>query len=167
MRILHVISDVSSYGPAAQLAMLGRAGIDARACVLGPDGPGVDLLREAGFAVDALGCRRLFPFAAWWRLHHVLHTYRPDVIHAWDNPSLRAATMAGGRALARIFASPALLTKGWSPRQLFDRWLLQGCHRIVTTHRTGRAEFLAQGCTPEQIALVPMAIDTAKRAVSG
>jgi glycosyltransferase involved in cell wall biosynthesis len=171
MRILHVISELGNHGPAAQLAMLGRptpgAGIDARVCVMGTDGPGAAFLREAGFSVDTLGRRRLFPFASWWRLHHALHSHRPDVIHTWDNASLRAVTLAGGRALARVIASPSAWSKDGSPRQWLDRWLLRGCHRVVTTHRAVKAECLTHGCTPEQVAHVPVATETARCAVAG
>ncbi len=164
MKILHVLADTQAHGPAGQLALVHQGNADKyleeRVVVLGDNGPGISYLRAAGLPVEVLE-KRLVPLTRWWRLRRLIRTYRPQVIHAWDSSSLRAVTLAGGKTVARLVATPS-----WpEPRRwgnLFDRWLLRGTHRLVAASRAAMTGLLARGFSDEQLALVPPGIAQAQ-----
>ncbi len=123
---LRSLSDPVSLGtPPARL--------DVHVAALGSDGPFAEPLRAAGVPVHVLGCGRRFDMAAVWALRRLVRELRPEVIHAWRLPALRAAGVvrAWGRSAFRLIVSEPC--RG-GRINLLDRWLLRSADAVIAAH---------------------------------
>jgi glycosyltransferase involved in cell wall biosynthesis len=99
VKLLFLLPDFGYHAAARQVSLLAKAlgslappaRLDVHAAALGPDGPLAAPLRAAGVPVHALGTGRRPDPAAWWRWRRLVAELRPDVVHAWRLPGLRAA----------------------------------------------------------------------------
>jgi glycosyltransferase involved in cell wall biosynthesis len=99
VRLLFLLPDFGYHAAARQVALLAPvlrsltlpARPEVHAAALGDEGPLAAPLRAAGVPVHALGTGRRFGLAPWARLRRLVAGLRPDVVHAWRLPALRAA----------------------------------------------------------------------------
>lgn len=163
LNILHVISSVHYHGAATQLAMLAprlpRERFQARVCVLGRDGPMARVLRESGIAVACLGWTRLIDPRPFWRLRQQVSDFKPDVLHVWRLPALRAAHLVtfGRKPRCPIVAS-AIDGSGHA----VDRWLLGRTARTVVSGPALAERCRRLGLPAERIAVIPPAVDASQ-----
>ena len=95
MKVLHIIPDLDYGNAARQLSWLApvvkQSAVDCRVCVLSGRGPLAKSL--ANVPLDYLHWNRWVDLKPFWRLHEVLTTFQPDVIHCWQQESVRALAL--------------------------------------------------------------------------
>jgi glycosyltransferase involved in cell wall biosynthesis len=163
MKILHLIPDLDYSGPARQLTLLARALPAARfeQCVgvLSRAEGESPTLRQAGVRVEELGWTRWFDPRPLWRLRQLLRSFNPDLVHAWQQPALRALAVVGRPDVPRIVSRP--LPPFTAALSRLDRWLLTRADRVCV-RTVGEAERCRQAGVPaERLALVPPAVEAA------
>ncbi len=138
-KVLLVTPNLEYHGASKQLVLvatgLPRARFALRVSVLGEDGPVAEPLRAAGVEVEVLGWRRLLDVNPFLRLRRLVETFRPDVVHAWRMPSLRAVRLFGSRKFGRLFVSVG--GEPLSPGSVCsrpDQWLLGRADYIIASH---------------------------------
>src|SRR5438270_1069357 len=108
MRVLHLLSSFGYNGAAKESSLLARGlatDCDLRVCVLQEEGPWRRTLREVGVKVHSLGWARALDPVSSWRLRRLLNDFRPECIHVWRLPALRALAVAGRKYLPRCIVS--------------------------------------------------------------
>lgn len=162
LNILHVIPSVHYHGAATQLAMLAprlpQDRFRTRVCVLGRDGPLAQVLRDAGLDVECLGWTRLIDPRPFWRLRGLVSDFKPDVIHVWRLPALRAVHLAtfGLKPRGPMVASAVI---GSARGHALDRWLLGRTARIVVSGQALAERCRQLGLPAERVAVIPPAVD--------
>jgi glycosyltransferase involved in cell wall biosynthesis len=161
-KVLFVIPSLEYGGAARQLTLLAaglpRDSLLARVCVLGAAGPWADQLRGAGVDVTVLGWDRPVDPRPLLRLRHLLAEFRPDVVHAWQRPALRAVALLRPWVRGRIVASRPLRSTDAARLGWLDRWLVRRADRVVA-HNPAEAERLRRlGVPPERVAEVAPAV---------
>jgi glycosyltransferase involved in cell wall biosynthesis len=160
--VLFVIPSLRYGGAARQLVLL-AAHLPLERCrayvaVLGSPAPWGDDLRKAGVGVDFLGWRRPFDPRPLLALRAAALALRPNVVHAWGTPALRAsALVTGALRSGRLFAS-ALLPPAGDPPAL-DRFLLRRAARVVALGAAEGERYRRLGVGPARLAVVPPAVD--------
>jgi len=124
---------------------------------LGPDGPLAEPLRAAGVPVHALGTDRRHDPTLPWRLRRLVAELRPDVIHAWRLPALRAAGLLSqlGRRPGRLVVSDPL--RGGRAGVL-DRWLLRRADAVVAADPAEADAVRHLGVPADRVHTVPLAV---------
>lgn len=151
------------HGAATQLAMLAprlpRERFQVRVCVLGRDGPMARVLRESGIVVECLGWTRLIDARPFWRLRQQVSDFKPDVIHVWRLPALRAVHLAtfGLKPRCLIVAS-AVDDSGYA----IDRWLLGRTARTVVSGPARAERCRRLGLSVERLAVIPPAVEVSQ-----
>jgi glycogen(starch) synthase len=105
---------------------------EVRIAVLGKDAGYSKAFRAGGIQVHELGWKRLFDIAPFRRLRQLVETFRPDVLHAWQLPSLRFLASAGAigpRAL--IVSAPRQRRERSSMWHQMDSWLFRTADFMV------------------------------------
>src|SRR5262249_6522300 len=163
-KVLFVTPDLEYRGAAKQLTLLAgglpRDRFEPRVCVLGRDGPFGQRLRAAGVPVEVLGWTRPFDPAPVWNLRRLVREFRPDVVHAWRPPALRALGLAAGGAAGRLVVSAPFPARAGAARPgALDRWLLGRAARVVA-NGPGEAERCRRlGLPDAQLAVVPPGVE--------
>lgn len=163
MRILHVIPGLDYSGSAKQLSLLARTTAsdkyEHRICVLGGEGPLLGSMHESGAALELLNWTRALNPLPLWRLRRLIRTWQPDVIHAWQMPSVRALALVGKR-----LPCPWIVQASWSTQgrlNKLDAWLLRRATRVIAAGRIHADWLYAQGLRWEQIVVVPPGVEGA------
>jgi glycosyltransferase involved in cell wall biosynthesis len=161
LRVLIVIPNLE-YGGANQQAILltmalPRERFMVRVVALGQPGPLVVPLRARGIEIETLGTNRLLDAAPLLRLRRLIRGFQPDVIHAWQVPSLRALALAGRRG-ARLLVSavPASQRPGMFNR--LDEWLLRQTDRVTATSPAEAAAHYGTGLPDDAVVVIPPAV---------
>lgn len=164
MNILFVIPDLEYNGAARQLTLL-AAGLPAerfrrRVCVLGRAGPWAQRLAAAGVEVETLGWRHWFDLRPVRQLATRVKDERPDVVHAWRLPALRAVAPALFHRPARLVVS-APLAPGRARPELsrLDRWLLGRADRVAASGPAEAERCRLLGLAAERVAEVPPGVE--------
>jgi glycosyltransferase involved in cell wall biosynthesis len=163
-KILFIIPDLEYGGDAKQLLLLAthlpRALLTTRLVALGKPGPLVRSLQNAGLEIEALGWRLVLDLNPIRRLRRILHEFQPDVIHAWQWPSLRALWLAGNRLPGRVIAS-GLANIGESSRvqNWLDRWLLHTVDVLVAGGHLSAGQLGGLRSAAEKLILIPPAVE--------
>ncbi|MFL5329277.1 MAG: glycosyltransferase [Gemmataceae bacterium] len=126
MRVLWLLPNLDFTSAARQASLvlpeLVRAGDEVRVAVLQSGGGFTGLLKSTGVDVTELASPHDLTLRAWWALDRLLRDWRPDVIHAWRLPAMRALgllrTVCGKRARYVMSQSQ----RGGGMHGL-DRWL--------------------------------------------
>ena len=154
MKVLHLIPDLDYGNAARQLSWLApvlkQSAVDCRVCVLSGRGP---LARSlANVPLDYLHWNRWVDLKPFWRLHEVLATFQPDVIHCWRHESVRAL------ALVRYpNKSPVIVSLGSWPSitsgigTMLDRWLLRRVDRLIVQWPEQMEQWRLWGMPPEKL----------------
>jgi glycosyltransferase involved in cell wall biosynthesis len=161
-KVLLVIPSLEYGGAARQLTLLAQGlphdAVTARVCVLGQAGPWADGLRGAGVDVTVLGWDRPVDPRPLLRLRHLLAEFRPDVVHAWQRPALRAVALLRPWVRGRIVASRPLRSTDAARLGWLDRWLVRRADRVVAAHPAEAERLRRLGVPPERIAEVGPAV---------
>jgi glycosyltransferase involved in cell wall biosynthesis len=163
-KLLFVLPDLEYNGAARQMLYLAtglpRDRFELRVCVLGQTGPWRADLVRAGIPVDALGWHRALDIKPLSALRGIIRSFRPDVIHVWRMPALRAVLLAGFGMPGRLIVSSAVsaTTTHGIARRLVDRCLLRQADKIVAggAHEWQVLQIL--GVDPGRIAQVAPAV---------
>jgi glycosyltransferase involved in cell wall biosynthesis len=165
VKLLHLLPSFDYHAAAEQVALLASglrsltlpARLELHVAALGPDGPLATPLRTAGIPVHILGTDRRLEPARWWRLRQLVADLRPDVVHAWRVPALRAA------GALRLFPRQSFRLVVSEPRRggslnALDRWLLRGADAVVAAHSTDAAALRRIGVPAERVHVLPPAV---------
>jgi glycosyltransferase involved in cell wall biosynthesis len=162
-RILSLIPDLQYNGAARQLTLLvpalPRDRFTVRVCVLGSAGPWAEELRRAGVEVEVLGWRRWIDPQPLLALRRSLGSFRPDLVHAWGLPALRALALLPGTVRWPLVVSNAgneardPLLPGW-----LDRWLLRRATRVTARGSVDAGLLRAHGIQEDRIVQLPPAV---------
>jgi glycosyltransferase involved in cell wall biosynthesis len=153
--ILHLLPSFDYTAAGRQVSLIvPLLGNDAHVAALGRDGPFAEPLRSAGVTVHALGGRGRFDVAALWRLRQLIADLRPDVVHAWRLPALRAAGLlhAVGRPPFRLIVSEPL--RGGHVNAL-DRRLLRSADAVISSYAAEADSLLRLGILADRIHELP------------
>lgn len=105
LRILHIVDSLERTGTAGQLALVARGlprpEFEAHVAALRCADPIGNELTAAGISVTSVGRRRPVDPQAFGRLRRLIASYRPDIVHTWDEVSLRYGCLAGWLAGVR------------------------------------------------------------------
>jgi glycosyltransferase involved in cell wall biosynthesis len=158
--VLHVTPGLDYSGPARQLTLLARHlprdRFAVRVCVLGRSSPWAEALRAAGVPVDVLGWTRTVDARPLLALRRLVREVRPDVVHAWGRPALRAAALAARPA--RLVGG-SLLPPGGRPPGAPDRWLLRRVGGVVAFGPAEAGRYRDLGLRADRVAEVAPAVD--------
>lgn len=160
MKVMHVVASLAPGGSARQVRLLSpqmfRDGVRVEVCCLGAAGAWADDVRRAGIAVHVLNWTRAFDPGALLRLRGLLRDVRPDLVHAWRGPALRAVALAARDLLPRVVVSGALPMRG-APAW-WERWLLRrvGCLAAAGPGEHVRCE--QAGLPAKRLAVIPPAV---------
>lgn len=169
-KVLFVIPSLEYGGAARQLTLLAaglpREHVLARVCVLGAAGPWADELRGGGVDVTVLGWDRPVDPRPLLRLRHLLAEFRPDVVHAWQRPALRAVALLRPWVRGRIVASRPLRSADAARLGWLDRWLVRRADRVVACNGTEAERLRRLGVPPERVVEVAPAVATPAAAAS-
>jgi glycosyltransferase involved in cell wall biosynthesis len=126
VRFLHLLPhfDYSAAGRQVTLLAPEIRSHDVHVAALAGDGPVAKHLRAAGVPIHSLGGG----VGGWWRLRRLVADLRPDVVHAWRLPALRAARLLGVRRSFRLVVGDPL--RGGRVNAL-DRRLLRSADAVV------------------------------------
>jgi glycosyltransferase involved in cell wall biosynthesis len=174
-KVLYVLPNLKPGGAAKQgsrlAAGLPRDRYEPRVCVLGKDGPLGDPLRAAGVPVEVLGWSRVFDPRPPRRLHQLLREFRPDVLHLWTPPAVRAVALVGGLRRYRPLVSVPLALENGRPRlRDVDLWLLRRAARVAVYSQAEAERCRRLGLAAERVVIVPpgaIASDEGVNAASG
>ena len=159
MKILHLIPRLNYSGSTRQLALLcqglRREQFDLQICVLGEDDSAICLLGPEP-VVHVLGKTRLFDFVALWKLRRLLHSFRPDIIHAWGPAAVRNLALVGRRKSRLVVGAPL----SYQSMKPLDRWLLRKAGRIVVRSKAEAERCRLAGLPGEKITIIPPGILT-------
>lgn len=175
MRVMHVVTGLSSGGAESMLAALVTAdatsGADVSVVTLVPGGLYHDRLLAAGIKVVSLDMRRGLPSpVALWRLAARIRAERPDVIQSWmyhaDLLATVAWLLAGRRRHTRLYwgirCSDMDLSRYGLQLRIVIRllaWLSGLPDGVVANSRRGLAVHRAAGYHPRRFHLVHNGID--------
>jgi glycosyltransferase involved in cell wall biosynthesis len=162
MHVLHLEAGRHLYGGPRQVLYLlrGLAEAGLRCSLVAPDGSALATAAPAtGAAVHAVPIGGDLDVLAVGRLFALLRELKPDLVHVH---SRRGADFFGAIA-ARLAGTPAVLTRrvdhpdgGWLAARKYA-----GYARVVAISRAVLDQLRASGLPPEQLALVPSAVDPA------
>ena len=161
MKILHLIPSLDYCGAAAQLGLLSKHLPQSHAmhvCCLGGEGPWAQRLRQQGRSVDCLNWTRVCDPTPPWKLHRLLKSLAPDVIHAWGVPALRALGLIGRRWLPRTLVSQPLPHRRKQMGPL-DRWLLRRVRAVVASSQAEAALCHEVGVRNRHLVVVPPGVE--------
>jgi glycosyltransferase involved in cell wall biosynthesis len=161
VKVLHLIPSLDYGGAAQQLALLAthlpRDQFTQRVCCLGPQGALTKQLEASGIEVVTLGWTRLAEFRPLWQLHTLRKEFAPEIVHAWQWPSLRIALglARGQRLLASALAplSPAGKVRGWCNRKF-----LNPVQRVTVTDANQHEQFRQAGLPDTQLVRIVPAV---------
>jgi glycosyltransferase involved in cell wall biosynthesis len=162
-RILYIAPNLHYSGATTQLCLLAkelpREQFEVIVVVLSEAGSGRTSLAASGVRIETLGWRRLFDLKPWLRLRRLLNEYRPDVIHAWKAPSLRALAVLGLGHLKRTVFTPGPwpIAEKW-----IDRRLLRLSRRVVVGGPSEAECYRRLGLPNEKIAVIPPGVHCQK-----
>jgi glycosyltransferase involved in cell wall biosynthesis len=158
MKILHLIPRLNYSGSTRQLALLcqglRREQFDLQICVLGEDDSAICLLGPEP-VVHVLGKTRLFDFVALWKLRRLLHSFRPDIIHAWGPAAVRNLALVGRRKSRLVVGAPL----SYQSMKPLDRWLLRKADRIVVRSKAEAERCRLAGLPKDRVVIVEPGID--------
>jgi glycosyltransferase involved in cell wall biosynthesis len=162
MKVLFVIPRLDHCGSVHQLRMLAanlpRDRFECCLCVLGPEGLGTEELRKAGISVESLGWQRWLDLGALRRLRQLVRSFRPDVIHAWQPPALRAVGLGGGNGVRLLFSAPLSPVRRPTIHQ-WDRWLLRRVERVIVSGPAQADRCRRAGVSAEKLVAIPPAVE--------
>ncbi len=155
--ILFVIPSLDYGGAARQLTLivegLPRERFRSRVLVLGHAAPWGKELRAAGVEVDFLEWKRTFDAAPFFQVRRLLADLKPDVVHVWGRPALRAVAAVGRvHRPGRLFVSAAL--SPGRPTIWFDRWLLRRADAVMAFSQAEADRCRRLGVRNERVAVV-------------
>jgi glycosyltransferase involved in cell wall biosynthesis len=153
MRILHVTPHLNYSGAAGQLALLchglKRTAFDVHVAVLTKHAVLAPALGAAAIPVHPLGTGRRLDLACLWRLRGLIHSLRPDLIHAWGPAAARLAALASVRSKVRSLVGHPFAGRPGGKLRLLDRWLLGRQDRVLARGQA-EAERCRQLGVPEE-----------------
>ena len=176
MRVLYVISTLDVGGTEGQLVHLARrldrARFDVTVCCLGPAGPLVPALEEAGVSVVVIGLRRE---TVWrrpvdatrrlWRLLALARAWRPHIVHG-----LLFHGYVAGAAVGTLASAPVVVAsrrslghpRSRTPHHRAIGWLANRLTTLVIANSEAvRAQVLRrEGLSADRVAVVHNGIDT-------
>jgi len=150
-KVLFLIPSLDNNGAAQQFTQLAaglpRERFQPRVCVLG---------RGTGMECEALRWRGPLDLRSLHRLWSLVRSFRPDVIHAWQLPALRAVLPAAWRGPGRLVVSSPLSPDARTPRlNPLDRWLLRRAHRTAVTGPAEAEHCRHLGLPADKLVYVP------------
>jgi glycosyltransferase involved in cell wall biosynthesis len=156
--LLVLLPDFGYHAAARQAALLAPTRRDVHVAALGPDGPLAAPLRAAGVPVHALGTERRFDPTLAWRLRRLVAELRPEVVHAWRLPALRAAGALRllGRTRFRLVVSEPRRGGRWNA---FDRWLLRRADAVSAGSPAEGDALRRLGLPADRVHALPPAVD--------
>jgi glycosyltransferase involved in cell wall biosynthesis len=162
-RILSLIPDLGYNGAARQLTLLAAAlprdRFTIRVCVLGSAGPWAEDLRRAGVDVEVYGWRRWIDPQPLLALRHSLGSFRPDLVHAWRLPALRALALLPGAFRWPLVVSNAVNeARGGLPLVWLDRRLLRRTTRVIARGLAEAGRVRTRGVQEDRIVQLPPAV---------
>jgi glycosyltransferase involved in cell wall biosynthesis len=158
VKLLHLLPSLGYTSAARQVALLApvlrsRHGMDVHVATLRPDGRAAAWL-PPDVPVHSLAGR--FPPSAVQNLRRLVFELRPDVIHAWRLPALRAAAVLhrlGGR-FRLVVGEPRR-----DGRMLaFDRWFLRSADVFIGSYKAEKEQFQQFGIAADRIVVLPLAV---------
>jgi glycosyltransferase involved in cell wall biosynthesis len=160
-KVLFITPSLAYSGLARRLTLLAthlpRDRFRIHVAVLGDRSPWGETLRAAGISVNELGWHRLFDARPLFDLRRLAAELQPDVVHAWGNPAVRAALLAGIVAPGRLVVSgalPPVKNLAWLTRMALWR-----VGRVIAFGRTEAERYRRSGIPPERLIEVPLATD--------
>jgi glycosyltransferase involved in cell wall biosynthesis len=171
-KILLVAPSLAYGGMRKQLLLLAselrRPPFEVRVAVLGRNVRQLEDFRDRGILVHELGWNRLLDIGPVRRLRQLVNAFRPNVIHAWQLPSLRFLASAGAIGSSGLIASDATPRRGrrflW---HTLDPWLLRAADLIVATGSAEAHCYQRQKVPPGKIVQVPPGVSTPSKSASG
>lgn len=168
MILLHLLSTFDYSAAGRQVSLIAPvlrslpAGLDIHVAALGGT-RGADAtplaapVRAAGLPVHILGSGRRFDPAAIWALRRLIRDLRPEIIHAWRPPAVRAVGLlrTWGRSDFRLVVSEA---RRGGRMKLLDRWLLRSADAVIAGHPAEAVAIHRLGIAPEHIHELPAAV---------
>jgi glycosyltransferase involved in cell wall biosynthesis len=139
------------------LAPVLRRAAEIHVAALGRDGPIAEELRASGISVHVLGTGRRFDLAALWRLRRLVRDLRPQTVHAWRLPALRAAGLLRFRnriAFRLVVSEP----KRGGRVNLLDRWLLRSADAVFASYPAVDVAIRKLGVSTDRIHKVSSAV---------
>lgn len=159
MRVLLLVPDLEYGGAAGQLVTvaprLAAHDIEARAVALDGEAPWFGRLRDGRVAIDLLGWHRLIDLDPFLRLRRLVRQFRPDVVHAWGIPAVRAAALVW--PLGSVVVSEPLSRLDWRHVSWLDAWLLRRAGRVVAAGAAEEHRLRQLRVAAECLAVVPPA----------
>jgi glycosyltransferase involved in cell wall biosynthesis len=125
--VLFVIASLEYSGAARQLCLLSaalpRESFRVHVAVLGTETPWATSLRSEGVEVEVLGWRRPFDVLPFVALRRLIRSMRPDVLHVWGAPALRATVLTGSWPTDLLVSDDLSFARrtGWVDRRLLSR----------------------------------------------
>jgi glycosyltransferase involved in cell wall biosynthesis len=164
-RILHVVPSLDQSGAEKQLALvamhLPRDQFDVQVAVVTRGGYFEDVLTRAGVPVHVIGKRLKFDPWTLSRLHQLITTLAPDIVHTWmfgGNTYGRCAAWWAG--VPRIIASERCVDEWKSGYHLaIDRFLLRWTDRVVVNAKAIGQFYAERGVAADRIVTIPNAIE--------
>ncbi|HEY1378227.1 MAG TPA: glycosyltransferase [Gemmataceae bacterium] len=163
MTVLHLLPDFNYTAAGRQVGLLAPAlggSVEVHVAGLGPDGPLAGPLAAAGVPVHVLGTMQRFNLVAWRRLRSLVHGLRPDVVHAWRLPAVRAAGIVRFRAPADLTAAPLFRLVVSEPRRggrlnALDRRLLRSADAVTAGDPGEAGAFREMGVPANRVHQMP------------
>jgi glycosyltransferase involved in cell wall biosynthesis len=158
-KILLLVPDLEYGSVATQVSLLAtglpRSQFEVRVAVLGRSGPLAEPLTAAGIPVDVLGWHRLLELNPLRRLRQLVNEYRPEIIHAWRWPALRALSLAAVPRESRLAFTPGRRSRKPNlVQRFFDQRLLRRVNRLLATSPGEAEDARRRGLSDERITRV-------------
>ncbi len=171
LKILFITPNLDYCGAVKQLTLLATGlrlpGFECHVSSLA-EGAAAKALRSVGVNVHLLGWRRWFDLNPLRRLRQLVETLRPDVIHAWGVPSLRAALVASRRGAARLVVSA--VPRSPKPNVLHDRFLqvlLRRADAVVPATELEADRYAQLGLPSSKIILIRRGVESRNGSLNG
>ncbi|MCI0333300.1 MAG: glycosyltransferase [Planctomycetes bacterium] len=160
-RILHITESLGRTGVATQVFVLSRGlverGCDVHVAALGGSGALAAAFRAAGISTAELGRRWTADPVAYYKLHRLVRSLRPDIVHTWNYDAgvygLATARWCGVQNVVTGLYRIDRWTGG--ERLIIARRLTMGAARLTTDSTYLRDWYAGQGLSGDRFTIIP------------
>jgi len=160
VKLLFLLPSLDYSSAARQVSLLAPAlrsqhGIEVHVAAWADGGAAAEWFAASGTAPHRLG--RRFPPTAWRSLRQLVRELRPDVVHAWRLPAIRAAALLHrpGRRSFRLVVSES---RRGGRIGAIDGWLTRSANAVVSAHPAESVALRRAGVPADRIPALPPAV---------